>query len=114
MHAGRARVNDTLRNPLVIEMGNLLAKDEIFQQRRTARIGLERVLIVGKREALVRGQGRMLSTGDLVQLAPAAGAASPIGAKFCSCLRLREWLVVLALLMIDFLQEYRRWAGPSD
>jgi len=55
MYAGRARVNDTLGNPLVIEMGNLLAEDEIFQKCRTARIGLERVLIVGKREPLVRG-----------------------------------------------------------
>ena len=39
MHARRSRVNDTLGNALVIEMGDFLAQDEIFQQRGTARIG---------------------------------------------------------------------------
>jgi hypothetical protein len=60
--------DDTLRDALVIEMGNFLAEDEIFQKCGTARIGLERILIIGQRETLVRGQRRMLATGDLVQL----------------------------------------------
>src|SRR5450759_1588701 len=69
MHARRSRVNDTLGNTLVIEMGDFFAEDEILYQRGAERIGPERVLIIGKRDALVRGEGGVLSTGDLVQLA---------------------------------------------
>jgi hypothetical protein len=53
----------------VIEMRDLFAKDEILQKRRAARIGPERVLIIGKRDTLVRGQRGVLSTSDLVQFA---------------------------------------------
>src|ERR1035437_8553742 len=77
MHARRSRVNDTLGNALVIEMCNFLAEDEILQKRRATRIGPERVLIVGNREALVRGERRVVSTSDLVQFA----AASPLCAS---------------------------------
>jgi len=52
MHAGRTRVNDALGNALVIEMGDFFAEDEILQQRWAARIGSERVLIIGKRDML--------------------------------------------------------------
>src|SRR5450756_693261 len=69
MHARRSRVNDTLGNTLVIEMRDFFAKDEILQKRRAVRIGPERVLIIEKRDALVRGERGMLSTSDLVQLA---------------------------------------------
>src|SRR5659263_665085 len=69
MHARRSRVNDPLGNPLVIEMRDFFAKDEIFQKRRAVRIGPERVLIIGKRDALVRGERGVLSTRGLVQLA---------------------------------------------
>jgi hypothetical protein len=62
-------VNDTLGNTLVIEMRDFFAKDEILQKRRAARIGPERVLIIGKRDALVRGERGVLSTSDLVQFA---------------------------------------------
>src|SRR5450756_391785 len=54
MHARRTRVNDTLGNTLVIEMVDFFAEDEILQKRRTARIGPERVLIIGKCDTLVR------------------------------------------------------------
>src|ERR1035437_11060150 len=72
MHARRSRVNDTLRNTLVIEMRNFLAKDEILQKRRAARIGPERILIIGKHDALVRGERGVLATSDLVRLAASA------------------------------------------
>jgi hypothetical protein len=62
-------VNDTLGNTLVIEMGDFFAEDEILQKRRAALIGPERILIIGKRDALVRGERGVLSTSDLVQLA---------------------------------------------
>jgi hypothetical protein len=50
-------------------MRDFFAKDEILQKRRAARIGPERVLIIGKRDALVRGECGVLSTSDLVKLA---------------------------------------------
>ena len=69
MHARRSRVDDTLGNTLVIEMRDFFAKDEILQKRRASRVGSERILIIGKRDALVRGERGVLSTSDLVQLA---------------------------------------------
>jgi hypothetical protein len=56
MRACRSRVHDPLGNTLVIEMRDLFAKDEILQKRRAVRIGPQRVLIIGKRDALVRGE----------------------------------------------------------
>jgi hypothetical protein len=55
-------------------MRDFFAKDEILQKRRAARIGPERVLIIGKRDPLVRGERGVLSTGELVQFA--AGSQS--------------------------------------
>jgi hypothetical protein len=69
MRARRSRVNDTLGNALVIEMRDFFAKDEILQKRRAARIGPERVLIIGKRDTLVRGKRGVLPARGLVQLA---------------------------------------------
>jgi hypothetical protein len=50
-------------------MGDFFTEDEILQQRRAARIGPERVLIIGKCDALVRGKRGVLFTSDLVQFA---------------------------------------------
>jgi hypothetical protein len=36
---GAAGVNDPLRDPLVVEVGDFLAQDKIFQQRRAAATG---------------------------------------------------------------------------
>src|SRR5450759_1276184 len=69
MRARRSRVNDALGDTLMIEMRDLLAQDEILQKRRAARIGPERVLVIGERHALVRGERGVLSNSDLVQLA---------------------------------------------
>jgi hypothetical protein len=69
MRARRPRMDDTLGNALVIEMRDFFAKDEILQKRRASRIGPKRILIIGKRDALVRGERGMLSTSDLVQIA---------------------------------------------
>ena len=51
-----ARVDDALGDPLVVEVGDLLAEDEVLEQRRPAQAGLERVLVVADRHALVGGQ----------------------------------------------------------
>jgi len=45
MGTGAAGVDDPLRNALVIKVGDLFAKDEILEQRRAPKAGLERVLL---------------------------------------------------------------------
>ena len=51
-----ARMHHALRNALVIEMRDLLAHDEVFEQRRAARAAAQRVLVVGDPHALVGAQ----------------------------------------------------------
>ena len=53
------------------EVGELdgILKDEILQESRAARIGPERILVIGQRDALVRGERGVLSASDLVQFA---------------------------------------------
>src|ERR1035437_1354623 len=85
MRARRTRVYDTLGNTFVIEIVYFFAEDEILQQCRAARIGPERVLIIGKCEALVRGERGMLSTSDLVQLAA--------GSQVCGSVRGRAFFL---------------------
>ncbi len=51
-----AGVDDALGDPLVIEMRDLLAEDEVLEERRPAQAGLERALIVANRHALIGGQ----------------------------------------------------------
>ena len=60
MRARSAGVNDALWNSLVIEMGDLLPEGEIFQNRRTAPPGFQRILIVRDHDALI-GRERRLS-----------------------------------------------------
>jgi hypothetical protein len=65
-------MNHPLRNALVVEVEDLLAKMEIFEQRWSAGANLERVLIVRHRTALGRGQHRHISCRNLMQLAALA------------------------------------------
>ena len=44
-----ARVHHALGDALVVEVGDLLAQDEVLEQRRPAQARLERVLVVGDR-----------------------------------------------------------------
>jgi len=69
MRAVATRVNHPLRNPLVIEMENLLAKMEVLDEGRSTRAHLDRVLVVGYRTSLRGGQDRHFAVRDLVQLA---------------------------------------------
>ena len=62
MRARSAGVNDALGNSLVIEMGDLLAEGEIFQKRRTALPGFQRILVVRDDDALI---GRERSLGRI-------------------------------------------------
>ena len=54
-----AGVHDPLGNPFVVEMGDLLAEDEVLEQCRPARSGAQRVLVVGNRQPLV-GRERLV------------------------------------------------------
>jgi hypothetical protein len=49
-------MHDALGNALVIEMRDLLAQDEVFEQGRSPQSGLQRVLVVADAHALVRRQ----------------------------------------------------------
>ena len=51
-------MHDALGDALVIEVGDLLAKVEVFEQRRPAVTGLQRVLIILEAYTLVRRQHR--------------------------------------------------------
>nr|GFD03129.1 hypothetical protein [Tanacetum cinerariifolium] len=51
-----AGVYHALRNALVVEVGHLLAEEEVFEQRGAALAALQRVLVVIDAEALVAGQ----------------------------------------------------------
>ena len=53
MGAEAAGVDDPLRDPLVVEVEDLLAEVEVLEQRGTALPGTQRVLIVGDRCALL-------------------------------------------------------------
>ena len=75
VRAGAARMHDALGDALVIEMRDLLAQDEVFEQRRPARAAFQRVLIVGDRHALVGGQQDAGAAGGLMGLAAIAGRA---------------------------------------
>ena len=79
MRTGAARVHDALRNPFMVEMGDLFAQDEVFEQRRAAGTALERVLVVGDAYALVGRQRLRARRGDLMGLA----AVSNLGRPFC-------------------------------
>ena len=53
-----AGVDDPLGDALVVEVEDLLAEVEVFQERRAARADPERVLVVGDGDALLGGQDR--------------------------------------------------------
>ena len=51
-----AGMDYALRYTLVVKMGDLLAQNKILEQRRPAISRFERILIVGDRNTLIRGQ----------------------------------------------------------
>ena len=76
VRARAARMDDPLGNPLVIEVRDLLAEDEVFEQRRPACARAQRVLIVRNRQALIGRQGLRRRCRRLMCL---AAGASPGG-----------------------------------
>jgi len=53
MRCRSARVHDALRYALVVEVSDLLAKDEVLEERRAPQAGLQRALVIGNRHALI-------------------------------------------------------------
>ena len=92
MRARAARVNDALRDPLVIEVRDLLAQDEVFEQRGTAQSGLERVLVVGDRDALVGGQhlARGIGTYSIERVDGRVDTGAGRGARLVAGVALRQ------------------------
>ena len=72
MRAKATGVNHALRDALVIEMEDLLAKVKIFQSGRPSRTDFERVLIVGNGRSLLGGQNGDFPVGGLVEFAALA------------------------------------------
>ena len=90
-----ARVDDALGNPLVIEVGDLLAEDEVLEQRRAPRADAERVLIVGDRHALVGRQRSSPPLAALVEFATrAADATVRAGSSRAATLSVRRLAMV--------------------
>ena len=69
MGAIAARMHDPLGNALVVEMEDLLAEMEVFDEGRAAGADSQRVLVVGDRAALRGGQHRRTVFGNLMQFA---------------------------------------------
>ena len=74
-------MHDTLGNALMVEMRDLLAQDEIFEQRRAARAALQRILVVGDRRSLVGREPLVRTAGILVRL-PAVARFRARGGAF--------------------------------
>jgi hypothetical protein len=72
MRRGAARMDDALGDALVVEVGDLLAEDEVLQQRGAALACTQRVLVIAYRRALVRRHGRMRAAGELVEFVAVA------------------------------------------
>src|SRR5512140_2408674 len=113
MHTSRACMNDTFGNTLVIEMHDCLTKSEILQKCRSVRIGLERVLIIGKCNALIRGEHGVISTCDLMELAARCEVCvSGWNWAFFTIAFYRLTLIHFCT-HIDLLRGYRQFAGYS-
>ncbi len=82
---GTARVDDALGDAFMIEVGELLAHDEVFEQRGPTAAGLEGVLVIGDLHALIGAQrlagGVRAKAFQLVELGIAVAAVDGIGAS---------------------------------
>ena len=69
MRAGATSVHNALRDAFVIEVGYLLAEDEVLKERRSAPPGFQPVLVVADRHAVVGGEHLLVTASLLVRLA---------------------------------------------
>src|SRR5690554_4857885 len=56
MGPGAAGMHDALGDALMVEVGDLLAKNEVLEQRRSAAPRLQRGLVIGDQHTLIGGQ----------------------------------------------------------
>jgi hypothetical protein len=70
-----ARVHGALGNALVVEVRDLLAQDEVFEQRGSAQARLQRVVVVRYLQTLVGGEGRGMLDGEALELLLLGAAA---------------------------------------
>ena len=79
-------MDDALGDALVIEVEDLLAKDEVLEQHRAARAGLQLVLVVGDADALVGGEMALALVGacrgDVLMQFVARAAFAFVAGKF--------------------------------
>ena len=61
-------MHDALQYTLMVEVGDLLAQYEVFQQGRSARADAQRILVVTDWDALVGRKCGMGAAGQFVQL----------------------------------------------
>ena len=68
-------MHDALGDALVVEVRDLLAQDEVFEQRGAAQPRLQRVLVVADRDALIRRQrtARRIDAHALERILPGIG-----------------------------------------
>src|SRR5690606_17297809 len=78
-----ARMHDALGNPLVVEMRDLFAEDEVLEQGGTTHADLERVLIVGDDQTLIGGQRYVGTVHLLMELASRAGVGALLVVRGC-------------------------------
>ena len=67
MCARTTRMNNPLRNPLVIEMMDLFTKDEVLEERCTASARPQRILVVAYRYAMIGRDPRVGRNCSLMQ-----------------------------------------------
>ncbi len=90
-------MDDPLGDPLMVEMLDLLAQDEVFQQRGSTRARLQGILVIAERNPEVGGQALLRIGGGLVKLTPIPGLS-------------RDRLS-LRRRFGGFARRRRRWAG---
>ena len=61
MRSSASRVDDSFRDPFMIEVRDFFAQNKIFEQRWTTLSSPKRILIVGKGDALISGEGGLIA-----------------------------------------------------
>jgi hypothetical protein len=79
MHPKTAGVNDSFGDTLMVEVENLFAKVKVFEPGGAACSDLEGILVIGYRDALLRGQHGGIAIGGLVHFSATADLHVLIG-----------------------------------
>lgn len=66
-------MHDSFRDPLMVEVLDLLPENEVLQERRPAAATLQRILVVADRHAVIGGQSGCRVCRGLMKPPPAPG-----------------------------------------